>query len=177
MHKLGIIFFCFIVIFSTYAEEKKVYSENEFQKKLYEELERLTKQIKRKSIRELSNDLIKKKKELSLREIDLKKKEEELQKSEESLSIKILNFKKKQNRLIGCLKENEEEEMGRIKKLVDVVSNMKADKAAQLISVQDPEISIKILSLLDTVKASKIFNVMDKEKSAQLQKQYLNMKK
>jgi flagellar motility protein MotE (MotC chaperone) len=173
---LALLFF-FSPVSLSVGNDEKVYTENEFQKKLYEELEKLAKTIKRKSVRELSNDLIKKKKELSLREIDLNKRAEALEKSEKELSKKLVSFQKKQNRLIGCIKENKDEEMGRIKKLVEVVSNMKADKAAQLISVQDPDISIKILSLLDTVKASKIFNVMDKEKSAQLQKQYLNMKR
>jgi flagellar motility protein MotE (MotC chaperone) len=54
---------------------------------------------------------------------------------------------------------------------------MKPQKAAELLSVQDSDISVKILELIKPERASKIFNLMDKEVSARLQKQYLNMAK
>jgi len=58
-----------------------------------------------------------------------------------------------------------------------MISNMKPDKAASVLSVQDSEIAVQILQMIDPKKASKIFNFMDKEVSAKLQKQYLQMKK
>ena len=63
----------------------------------------------------------------------------------------------------------------RVKQLVNVISNMKPKKAADLLAVQDSGISVKIIERIDPQKASKIFNLMDKEVSARLQKQYLNM--
>lgn len=61
--------------------------------------------------------------------------------------------------------------------MVEVVSNMKPQKASDLLSSQESEISVRILSELDPLKASKIFNLMEKEISARLQKQYLHMRK
>jgi flagellar motility protein MotE (MotC chaperone) len=61
--------------------------------------------------------------------------------------------------------------------MVDVVSGMRPQNAADILSVQDVEIAVKILGKLEPTKVSKIFNSMDKEISARLQKQYMNMKK
>ena len=65
----------------------------------------------------------------------------------------------------------------RVQQLVEVISNMKPQRAADLLSVQDPDISVRIFEKTNPTKASKIFNLMDKEVSARLQKQYLNMQK
>jgi flagellar motility protein MotE (MotC chaperone) len=54
---------------------------------------------------------------------------------------------------------------------------MKPDKAAEVLSVQESDIAVRILQAIDSKKASKIFNFMDKEISAKLQRQYLLMKK
>ena len=58
-----------------------------------------------------------------------------------------------------------------------MIANMKPVKAADVLSVQDSLISVKILEQIDPKRASRIFNLMDKEVSARLQKQYLNMQK
>ena len=49
--------------------------------------------------------------------------------------------------------------------------------AADILAIQDPDLSVRILAELDSTKMSKIFNLMDKEVSARLQKQFLQMKK
>ena len=61
--------------------------------------------------------------------------------------------------------------------MVDVISAMRPQNAADVLSVQDADISVQILEKLDPTKISKIFNSMDKEISARLQKQFMNMKK
>ena len=61
--------------------------------------------------------------------------------------------------------------------MVEVISGMKPQNAADVLAIQDPELSVRILSLLESQKTSKIFNLMDKEVSARLQKQFLQMKK
>ena len=61
--------------------------------------------------------------------------------------------------------------------MVEVISNMRPQAAAQLLSVQENDIALKILGALDSVKVSKIFNLMTKEISSRLQKQYINMKR
>ena len=59
--------------------------------------------------------------------------------------------------------------------LVQVVSGMKPQTAADMLAVQDSTLTVEIISKLDPTKVSKIFNLMDKEISARLQKEYLNM--
>jgi flagellar motility protein MotE (MotC chaperone) len=61
--------------------------------------------------------------------------------------------------------------------MVEVISGMKPQSAADVLAVQDPDLSVRILGQLEAQKASKIFNLMDKEVSARLQKQFLQMKK
>ena len=61
--------------------------------------------------------------------------------------------------------------------MVDVVSGMKPQTAADLLSQQDPSLAVKIMGELDAVKVAKIFNLMKKEISAKLQKQYMTLKK
>ena len=73
------------------------------------------------------------------------------------------------------MEDHEKTQLLRVKQLVSVISNMRPQKAAELLSVQESQISVKLLQKIDPEKASKIFNLMDKEVSARLQKQYLNM--
>lgn len=89
----------------------------------------------------------------------------------------MLNLRRARSAFIGCVQQNEDEGKGRVAQLVEMVSNMKPQKAAEVLSVQEADIAVKILQMIDAKKASKIFNFMDKEVSARLQKQYLNMKK
>ena len=62
-------------------------------------------------------------------------------------------------------------------RVVEVISGMRPQNAADLLSVQESDLAVKILGQLDPAKVSKIFNLMDKEISAKLQKQFMTMKK
>ena len=103
--------------------------------------------------------------------------EEQIKISESTLTRKILELEKRQGKIIGCIDNNKNGLARRVKQMVSVIGNMKPLKAAEVLSVQDSLISVKILAQIDPKKASKIFNLMDKEVSARLQKQYLNMQK
>jgi flagellar motility protein MotE (MotC chaperone) len=83
----------------------------------------------------------------------------------------------KQKEFLGCIDTLKAEEDKRVTQMVEIISTMKADKAAQVLSIQDQELTIKILGLLDSRMVSKIFNLMDKEISARLQKQFMTMKR
>lgn len=82
-----------------------------------------------------------------------------------------------QEKVLGCVDNNSKAETDRVRHMVRIISNMKPNQSAQVLSVQDADITVKILGLLEPDKVSKIFNLMDKEISARLQKQYLTMKK
>ena len=108
--------------------------------------------------------------------MEIEQRAEQLKISEETLTKNILEFENDKKKILGCIDENQKNEMRRVTQLVEMISNMKPAKAAELLSVQESQISVKIIEKIDPSKASKIFNMMDKEVSARLQKQYLNMK-
>ena len=158
-------------------ENKRVYSEDEFKKAVYSEIEKRMKRIKKENVVDFSMELLKKEDKLKLSVLELQKKKEQLKKNIEQFGIRVKEFRGQQEKLIGCIGDIEKKTSRRIVHIVDIMSGMRPANAAQVLSVQDPEISVKILDKLDAQKVSKIFNLMDKEISARLQKQYLTMKR
>ncbi len=171
-------FFVLMSAFYAFGEtSKKVYSEEEFVKKVNDEVKKKVDSIKNKSVSELTKEILDKEERLKLRELEVVKQQDEMKVSEQELGKKYAEFEIRQKAFIGCAEKNEDEGKARVGQLVDMVSNMKPEKAAEVLSVQDPDIAVKILQMIDAKKASKIFNFMDKEVSARLQKQYLLMKR
>lgn len=170
-----------ILFFKVHAAEEnnaeKKYSEEEFKTKVLEEIKKRVDKIKKKSIAQLTKELLDKERELEKKENLLISREEQVKIGEETLAKKIMQVEEDQKKIIGCVDDNKKGQLRRIKQMVSVISNMKPAKAAEVLSVQDSQISVKILELIDPTRASKIFNLMDKEVSARLQKQYLNMQK
>lgn len=156
---------------------KKTYTEEEFVKKVNEEVKAKVDSIKNKSVSDLTKEILDKEEKLKLKELDLQKQTDSLKVSEAELAKKYSEFEVKQKAFIGCINKNEEESKARIGQLVEMISSMKPQKAAEILSVQDSEIAVRILQMTDAKKASKIFNFMDKDISAKLQKQYLLLKK
>lgn len=168
-----------ILIFNLYAQEKKdekTYTQKEFDEKLKVELDKAVERLKKKSITQLTKEILKKEQEVLKKEKEFEQRHEQLKIGEETLAKRIIDFENDKKKILGCIEENEKNESMRINQLVEMISGMKPLKAAEILSVQESEISVKIIEKIDPVKASKIFNVMDKEVSARLQKQYLNMK-
>ncbi len=155
----------------------KVYTQEDFDKKLKEAIKKKVKILKTKSLTQLTNEILEKEYKLQSTEKELITREEQVKISENTLLKKIEELELQKSKIIGCIDDNKRTEQMRIKQLVSVISNMKPQKAADLLSVQDSAISIKIIEQIDPAKASKIFNLMEKEVSARLQKQYLNMQK
>jgi flagellar motility protein MotE (MotC chaperone) len=155
----------------------RVYSEEEFIKKVNEEVKKKVDIIKNKSVSDLTKELLDKEEKLRLRELELEKQQDSLKVSDGDIAKRYAELSEKQKSFIGCVEKNNEESKSRIGQLVEMVSNMKPEKAASVLSVQDTDIAVQILQMIDAKKASKIFNFMDKEISAKLQKQYLLMKK
>lgn len=149
----------------------------EVQKEIKKEVEKKLEKINSDNIIQFSKGLLKKEERLKLFEASLKKKEEVIVNLEIDLNKKIKNFQKKQKKFLGCIDKIVEKEDDRLKKTVAILEGMRAQNAAELLSVQDVSLAVKLLGALDTKKISKIFNVMDKEISARLQKQYMTMKK
>lgn len=155
----------------------KTFTEEEFIKKVNDEVKKKVDSIKNKSVSELTKEILDKEEKLNLKELELQKYQDSIKVSEADISKRYLELSEKQKNFIGCVEKNEEDSKGRIGQLVETLTNMKPQKAAEILSVQDSEIAVKILQMVDAKKASKIFNFMDKDVSAKLQKQYLLMKK
>lgn len=164
-----VIFFTVLVSIScVFAADEKIYTQ--------QDLDRHIERIKKSSIATLTKEILAKERALADREEELTRRSEQLKKAESDLSKKIKLLELEQKRIIGCIDDNQQKETMRINQLVDVISNMKPQKAAELLEVQDAPISVKILERIEAERASKIFNLMNKEVSARLQKQYLNMR-
>lgn len=166
----------YLITFGAVAEDK-VYTQQQFEEELTKNLKSEVQRIKQKGVVELTNEILERENIIKQRERELKRKEEEYQLNLADFTKRIQDFDKRQSDFLSCIQKQDQDKEARIHKMVKVVSGMKPDKAAALIAEQDPELSVKIISLLDADKASKIFNVMEKEKSALLQKRYLDMKR
>jgi flagellar motility protein MotE (MotC chaperone) len=161
----------------TFTAVAKTYSEEEFVKKLNEEVKKKVESIKNKSVSELTKELLDKEEKLKLKELELQKQQDTLNASEKEITKKYADFSEKQKSFIGCVDKNEDESKRRIGQLVEMISNMKPQKAAEVLSVQDDDVAVNIIQIIDPKKASKIFNFMEKDVSAKLQKKYLLMRK
>jgi flagellar motility protein MotE (MotC chaperone) len=159
------------------VKEPKKYTETEFKKAVTDEVLKRLKKMGSGSIVAFSKELMEKEEKIKLKELELKRRQESLDLNIKDFEKKLTAFDQRQSKLIGCMDENDQQGKKRVDHMVSVISGMKPLNAANLLSVQDSEISVKILGMLDPVKVSKIFNLMQKEISARLQKQYMTMKK
>jgi len=159
------------------ATEQKIYTETEFQKKLQDELAAKIKKTSGTHMVEFSKELLDREDQLKARELELKKKEEELKSSMSDFQKKVVEFQDSQKKFLGCIDNQKENTDKRVTQMVEVISGMKPQSAADVLSIQDADLAVRIMSQLESAKASKIFNLMDKQVSAKLQKQFLDMKK
>ena len=157
--------------------DKLSFTKEEFKKAVMDELSKKMKQTGRGNMIDFSKSLIKKEEELKEKELAISKREEQLKLNEKQFVSRVEAFKQEQSKFIACLDEVDKKANDRIAHMVSIVSGMRPQKAADLLSEQEAEISVKIISELDGAKSAKIFNLMDKEISARLQKLYLKMKK
>lgn len=166
-----------IVLLGSAEAAPKTYTEEEYNKKVSEEVKKRLGEVKNKSVMDLTRELMDKEENLRLQSLDLVKREDQLKVNGQELEKRIKTFEARQLEVLGCANKNEEDLKNRLSQQVEMISGMQPAKAAALLSTQEADISVRILQMLDPKKASKIFNLMDKEVSARLQKQYLNMKR
>ena len=163
------------------AEKEKTYTQKEFdeelEKRLQKSIEDVMRKIRPKNIATFSQRLLSKEQRLRVRDLEVSKREEQLDILSKELEGKIRDFKGRQEKFLLCAGEVGKKEDERAKHMVDVVGGMRPQNAADVLSVQDTELAVKIMAMLSSEKVSKIFNLMDKEISARLQKYYMTMKK
>jgi len=159
------------------AENKRNYTEEEFKKAVDEEVTKQMKKAGASHLVDFSKELLEKEEGIKNRELEVKKQEEELKLSKSDFQKKVVEFQDSQKKFLGCIEDQKESTDKRVSQMVEVISGMKPQSAADVLAIQDPELSVRILAMLEAQKASKVFNLMDKEISAKLQKQFLQMKK
>lgn len=159
------------------ASAKREYTEEEFKAAVSEESAKMMKKAGSANLVDFSKELLEKEEALKVKELVIKKAQEELDMNKADFSKKLVEFQASQKKFLGCVEEKNEKADKRVTQMVDVISGMKPQNAADVLAVQDPDLSVRILGELESSKASKIFNLMDKEVSARLQKQFLQMKK
>lgn len=183
--KTIIFFVCLTVFGQSFAQDKKTeaksdkleFTKEEFRQAVYAELDKKMKKIGRSRLLDFAKELLEKEEALAEREKVVAKREEQIKMSEDDLKKRFVEFKLTQQNFLACLDKEDKEIDRRVSHMVDVVSGMRPQTAANLLSQQDPSISVKIMGLLPPPKVAKIFNLMDKEISSRLQKQYMTMKK
>lgn len=159
------------------ASPKREYTEEEFKAAVSEEASKLMKKAGSAHLVDFSKELLEKEESMKVKELTLKKEQEQLAMNQADFKKKLVEFQDSQKKFLGCVDEKNEKASKRVSQMVEVISGMKPQNAADVLAVQDPDLSVKILGELESTKASKIFNLMDKEVSARLQKQFLQMKK
>ncbi|MBT3235222.1 MAG: hypothetical protein HN353_04670 [Bdellovibrionales bacterium] len=161
----------------TSGAEQKIYTERELKAEIKERVGKKMRQLGQGKIVNFAQELMEKEEQLAVQQLEVRKEKEQFKQSIQSFEVRVKSFEKRQQKLLGCIQAADKKENRRIDHMVEVISGMKPMSAAQVLSVQDAEITIKILGKLSPPKVSKIFNLMDKEISARLQKQYLTMKR
>lgn len=157
--------------------EKRNYTEEEFKKAVMAEVEKIMKRAGSSHLIDFSKELLDKEEVLKIKELNLQKENDQLKSNVNDFQKKVIEFQDSQKKFLGCIDSQNDKIEKRITQMVEVISGMKPQSAADVLSVQDPDLSVRILGQLEAQKASKIFNLMDKEVSARLQKQFLQMKK
>ena len=156
---------------------KREYTEEEFKTAVMEEAAKLMKKAGSANLVDFSKELLEKEEAIKNKELTVKKEQEELDMSKADFKKKLVEFQDSQKKFLGCVDEKSAKADKRVSQMVEVISGMKPQNAADVLTVQDPDLSVRILTELDSAKASKIFNLMDKEVSARLQKQFKKIKK
>ena len=163
------------------AQQERTYTQKEFNeeidKRLQKDIEDVMRKIRPRNIAKFSQQLLNKEETLRVRELEVSKREEQLGILSKELEGKVREFKGRQEKFLLCAEEVGKKEDERVKHMVDVVGGMRPQNAADVLSVQETELAVKIMAILSSEKVSKIFNLMDKEISARLQKHYMTMKK
>jgi flagellar motility protein MotE (MotC chaperone) len=159
------------------APAKREYTEEEFKAAVLEEAAKLMKKAGSAHLIDFSKELLEKEEAIKVKELTVKKQQEQLEMNMGDFKKKLVEFQDSQKKFLGCVDEKDAKLNKRVTQMVDVISGMKPQSAADLLAIQEPDLSVQILAELDSAKVSKIFNLMNKEVSARLQKQFLQMKK
>ncbi len=102
------------------------------------------------------------------RQEELARREQELRTLEADISAKLEQMTLLENRLSSMIKEAEDLKDAKLRHLIDVMSNMKARSAAEMIQTMDQRIAVKVLAGMRGRQAGEILNFVPPEIAASL---------
>lgn len=105
---------------------------------------------------------------LSRRQEELARKEQDLKVLEAELNARLEELQGLENRLRVMLKDAEETKDAKYKHLVDVLSNMKARQAAEVLETLDEKIAVRVLAGMRGRQAGEILSYAQSAKAARL---------
>ncbi len=105
---------------------------------------------------------------LHLKEQDLKRKEESLKKLEKEIDEKLVRLQKLESQLSRLVEQANGIKDKKLKHLIDVYSNMKAQQAATVIETLNEDIAVRILAGMRGRQAGEILTYVKAEKAARL---------
>ncbi len=108
------------------------------------------------------------KKELDIRENELKTLEESVDKKIAEIDTKIEELKKLQKKIESLLAEKSIEEKRRTKELSTIFEKMAPEKAALAIIGMEPSLATELLANMKPKSAAKILNQVDKKHASEL---------
>lgn len=112
---------------------------------------------------------------LERRQADLDRREAELHRLEQALNEKLLNMQAMEARIQTMLKEAQTLKDDKMRHLVDVYTNMKAQQAAQVLETLDERTAVRILAGMRGRQAGEILTYVKPEKAARLSEMLTRM--
>lgn len=112
---------------------------------------------------------------LDRRQADLDRRESELNKLEQALNEKLLNMQAMEARIQTMLKEAQALKDDKMRHLIDVYTNMKAQQAAQVLETLDERTAVQILAGMRGRQAGEILTYVKSEKAARLSEMLTRM--
>lgn len=112
---------------------------------------------------------------LQAREEELRRKEQSLQALEKQIDEKLLRLQKLETNLTQLITQAEEIKDKKLRHLIDVYSNMKAQQAATVIETLNEDIAVKILAGMRGRQAGEVLTYVKAEKAARLTERLTKM--
>lgn len=115
--------------------------------------------------------------ELDHREKELNELESELHEQRKEIEVRIKKLEDVRSQIGKVLKERVEIDEEKVKKLVEVYSNMKPQNAAEIISSLNEDLAVEILGRMKKKNAAEILNLLKPEKAQVLTEKFAGYKR
>ncbi len=107
---------------------------------------------------------------LDRREATLKAREADIKAAEDQLNKKLTNLQTLRDQIKGQLSELDDEQKGRVTKLVKMIESVRDKQAAAILAATDADVALVVLMRMNTSKAGKALAAMPPEVAAKFAK-------